>query len=113
MANLVEGYYFLARGCHFLNWILMIEEFTDKAKMLMNLHYSRLSEKDRRHYAALESLKLGKGGTKYISAVLGVDRGTILQGRKELTADLAGGYSLPEGKQRRAGGGRKKNGKKS
>lgn len=90
----------------------MIEEFTDKTKMLMQLHYSRLSEKDRRQYAALESLKLGRGGTTYISTVLGVDRGTIIQGRKELTADL-GDSSIPQGKQRRAGGGRKKNHKKS
>ena len=91
----------------------MIEEFTNKTKMLMNLHYGRLSEKDRRHYAALESLRLGKGGTQYIRAVLGIDRGTILQGRKELMADLVGGHSIPDGRQRRAGGGRKKNGKKS
>jgi hypothetical protein len=88
----------------------MIEEFTDKTKMLMQLYYSRLSEKDRRHYAALESLKLGRGGTTYISKVLAVDRGTIIQGRKELTIDLEE-YSIPPDKQRRAGGGRKKNGK--
>ena len=49
----------------------MIEGFTDKTKMLMNLHHSRLSEKDRRHFAALESLKLGRGGTDYISSVWG------------------------------------------
>ena len=64
-----------------------MEEFTTKTKMLM--HYSRLSEKDRRQYAALESLKLGRGGTTYISLVLEVDRGTIIQGRKELTSTLA------------------------
>ena len=73
----------------------------------MQLHYSRLSEKDRRQYAALESLKLGRGGITYISAVLGVDRGTILQGRKELTIGL--NDLVPHGKQRKAGGGRKKN----
>ena len=66
----------------------MIEEFSIKTKMLMQLHYSRLSEKDRRQYAALESLKLGRGGIDYISSVLAVDRGTILQGRKELTSDV-------------------------
>lgn len=89
----------------------MKEEFTAKTKMLMQLHYSRLSEKDRRQYAALESLKLGRGGTTYISSVLGVDRGTIIQGRKELTSILAD--SAPQGKQRKAGGGRKKNHKQS
>lgn len=85
----------------------MIEEFSEKTIMLMQLHYSRLSEKDRRQYAALESLKLGRGGITYISKVLAVDRKTILQGRKELTTDL--GTFIPQGKQRKAGGGRKKN----
>ncbi len=85
----------------------MIEEFSEKTIMLMQLHYSRLSEKDRRHYAALESLKLGRGGITYISKVLGVDRKTILQGRTELTEDLEN--PIPPGRQRKAGGGRKKN----
>jgi len=73
----------------------------------MQLHYSRLLEKDRRQYAALESLKFGRGGITYISKVLGVDRKTILQGRKELTVDLES--PIPPGRQRKAGGGRKKN----
>jgi len=73
----------------------------------MQLHYSRLSEKDRRQYAALESLKLGRGGITYISNILGVDRKTLLQGRKELTDDLSS--PLPQDRQRRVGGGRKKN----
>jgi len=85
----------------------MIEEFPEKTIMLMQLHYSRLSEKDRRQYAALESLKLGRGGITYISKSLGVDRKTILQGRKELTVDLEN--PIPPGRQRKAGGGRKKN----
>lgn len=85
----------------------MIEEFTEKTIMLMQLHYSHLSEKDRRQYAALESLKLGRGGTTYISKILAVDRKTIQQGRKELTAGLQ--VSLPPGRQRHVGGGRKKN----
>lgn len=76
--------------------------------MLMMLHYSRLSEKDRRQYAALESLKLGRGGTSYIRKVLGVNRNTIMQGRKELT-ELIEDMPTQSGKQRRAGGGRKKN----
>lgn len=85
----------------------MIEEFSEKTIMLMRLHYSRLSEKDRRQYAALESLKLGRGGTTYISKVLGADRKTIIQGRKELTIELM--VFIPQGRQRKIGGGRKKN----
>jgi len=85
----------------------MIEEFSEKTIMLMQLHYSRLSEKDRRQYAALESLKLGRGGITYISKILAVDRKTILQGRHELTAALHD--PIPQGRQRKPGGGRKKN----
>jgi hypothetical protein len=85
----------------------MKEEFSEKTLMLMQLHYGRLSEKDRRQYAALESLKLGRGGISYISKVLGVDRKTIQQGRKELTEDLQD--FIPHGRQRKEGGGRKKN----
>jgi hypothetical protein len=87
----------------------MIERYPLKIEMLMLLHYSRLSEKDRRQYAALESLKLGWGGMTYISKILGVDRATIIQGRKELTSDSGVTY-IPKERQRRAGGGRKKNG---
>lgn len=80
--------------------------------MLVQLYYSRLSEKDRRHYAAVEAIKLGRGGTTYISKVLGIDRNTIIQGKKELMR--ASEYEqIPLDKQRRPGGGRKKNGKTS
>ncbi len=63
----------------------------------MQLHYSRLSEKDRRHYAAVEAIKLGHGGVSYISKVLAVDRNTIIQGKKELMA-LAEYQQIPEDK---------------
>lgn len=89
----------------------MQEEFSEKTKMLMQLHFSRLSEKDRRQYAALESLKFGRGGVIYISSVLAIDRGTITQGRKELTSGLKD--LVPRGMQRKAGGGRKKNGSRT
>lgn len=41
--------------------MIVIVEYSDKIKMLMQLHYSRLSEKDRRQYAAVEAIKLGHG----------------------------------------------------
>ncbi len=85
----------------------MKDIFSEKTIMLMQLHYSRLSEKDRRQYAALESLKLGRGGITFISKVLSVDRKTILQGRKELTEYLS--TPIPLNRQRKEGGGRKKN----
>jgi len=37
----------------------------------MQLHFSRLSEKDRRQYAALESLKLGRGALHTLARYLG------------------------------------------
>lgn len=88
------------------------EPFTAKDKMLMQLYYSRLPERERRQYAALESLKLGRGGITYISDILCVDRDTISQGRKELTTEWED-WSVAQGRQRKAGGGRKKNGNKS
>ena len=33
----------------------------------MQLYFASLSERDKRHYAALESVKLGHGGQTYIS----------------------------------------------
>ena len=66
----------------------MFENFSEKTKQLMQLHYSRLSEKDRRQYAALESLKLGRGGVNYISEVLMLSKKTLWQGRQDLLGKL-------------------------
>jgi hypothetical protein len=57
-------------------------------------------------YAAIETLKLGRGGSKYIVKVLGCSRRTISRGIKDLEA-------LPKGtgherRIRKAGGGRKR-----
>lgn len=72
----------------------------------MLLYYSHLPEKDRRHYAALEAEKLGHGGKRYIGSLLGVSQKTMRKGQAELTRDDL--YAqIPEGRQRRARGGRK------
>lgn len=85
----------------------MIADYTAETKALMCLHFSRLSEKDRRQYAALEALRLPYGGTSYISRLFGIDRNTLIQGKKELLK--ANAYEqIPPGRQRRPGGGRKK-----
>jgi hypothetical protein len=85
----------------------LIAKYSEETEKLMQLFYSRLSEKDRRHYAAMEVLKLGRGGTNYISRLLAIDKGSLIQGKKELT--LVSEYQqIPAGKQRRVGGGRKK-----
>jgi hypothetical protein len=69
----------------------------------MRIFYLSLSEKDRRRYAAIEASKLGQGGRSYIARVLGCDRHTILQGRR----DLEDPNGLNQSRIRRPGGGRK------
>lgn len=44
----------------------------------------RLNERDRRHFAAIEADRLGRGGIEYISRVLKIDRKTIWAGMAEL-----------------------------
>ena len=51
--------------------------------------YHSLSEKDRRRYAAIEALKLGRGGITYISQLFECDYYTIRFGMEELDDDVA------------------------
>ena len=86
----------------------MVSPYNTQTELLILLHYSHLSGRDRRHYAAIEAVKLGRGGTSYISKLLGISRTTIIEGRKELELLAhSGGQLLVKG-QRKAGGGRKK-----
>jgi hypothetical protein len=62
-----------------------------------------LDERARRRWAAVEALSLGRGGIAAVSQATGISDRTIRNGVRELReADTA-----PEGRQRRAGGGRK------
>jgi len=65
--------------------------------------YNSLSEKDRRHYAAIEALKLGWGGITYICQLFGCYRATVSDGIEELEGEEVLGIK----KIRRDGGGRK------
>src|SRR6266704_2871275 len=68
-------------------------------------YYQSLSEKDRRRFAAVEAIKLGHGGTRYIAKILGCDPQTVKDGMRELKQlpdDPAGS------RVRKPGGGRKK-----
>ena len=68
-------------------------------------YYQSLSEKDRRRFAAVEAIKLGHGGTRYIANILGCDPQTVKDGMRELKQlpnDPAGN------RVRKPGGGRKK-----
>jgi len=65
-----------------------------------------LSERDKRRYAGVEALKLGRGGVIYIAKLLGISRKTVRTGRKEIV-----GLSDVEKQNKRIrkeGGGRKR-----
>ena len=76
---------------------------------LMNLLLSRLDEDHRRWYVALESLKIGHGGDRWLSLITGMNVETIRRGRRELANSLSG---FPPDRIRRRGAGCKPKGKK-
>ena len=81
--------------------------YNQEIEIQMQLHYSQLREKEKRHYAAIESIKLGYGGQKYISDLFNLSAYRIRTGIKELS-NTSLLDDIPQGKQRREGGGRKK-----
>ncbi|MEM8528997.1 MAG: ISAzo13 family transposase [Bacteroidota bacterium] len=82
-------------------------KYTKSVEEKMIRHFLSLNEKDRRHYAAVEALKLGYGGKRYISQLFGISEFRIRIGIKELEEPTLLD-EIPKGKQRRAGGGRHK-----
>jgi Rhodopirellula transposase DDE domain len=79
--------------------------YRPEIEQLLRQYYQSLSEKDRRRFAALEAIKLGHGGTRYIAKILGCDPQTVKDGMRELKQlpdDPAGS------RVRKPGGGRKK-----
>jgi hypothetical protein len=71
------------------------------------LFWSMLDEQQRRLYAGLESLKLGRGGDQQIAEFLQLDPHTVAKGRRQLLAQ-----DVDMDRIRKAGGGRKPMGKK-
>ena len=86
----------------------MRDFYPENVEEMMITFYKSLPEKDRRHYAALEALKLGRGGTNYVSRVLRLDKKILIKAKGELMSPMSL-EQVPSGKQRRPGGGRKKN----
>jgi len=64
---------------------------------------SHLNEHTRRVWAATEARTLGYGGISLVARATGISRRAILVGMNEIT----NGNCVPEGRVRRAGGGRK------
>lgn len=81
------------------------DQYSPEIEDRMRAMYETLGEKERRRYAALEAIKLPRGGIQYLANLFGCSRRTIERGMKELD-------ELPDdpaaGQQRRPGGGRKK-----
>ncbi|MBD1824142.1 hypothetical protein H6F51_16825 [Cyanobacteria bacterium FACHB-DQ100] len=76
--------------------------YPPEVEQQMQRFYQSLSEKDRR-YAAIEAVKLGRGGLSYISQLFGCDDEAMQLGKRELQDDTR----LHQSRVRRAGGGRK------
>ena len=83
------------------------KQYSLEIETLMVLNFNRLSEKERRHHASLEVIKLGYGSKTYIQNLFNIGQKTLERGIMELNdAELYA--QIAEGKQRRCGGGRKK-----
>ncbi len=80
--------------------VLQVSEEELKASIL--LFYSLLDEQQRRLYAGLESLKLGRGGERQLADFLDLDPHTVARGRQQLLAQ-----DVEVDRVRRVGGGRK------
>ena len=69
----------------------------------MVLFVSLLDERQRRLYAGLESLKLGRRGDQRLAELLQLDPHTVARGRKQLLAQ-----EVERERVRQHGGGRKR-----
>lgn len=81
-----------------------ISPYSKDTEELIKDTYLQLSEKDRRIYAAIEALKLPRGGKSYIVGLLGCSKNTIKRGIDELTKTEL--RSEIENRIRRRGSGR-------
>lgn len=80
----------------------LLEVSEEELKASILLFYSLLDEQQRRLYAGLESLKLGRGGDRSLADFLQLDPHTVARGRQQLLAQ-----DVEVDRARRVGGGRK------
>lgn len=66
-----------------------------------------LNEIERRHWAATEALKLGRGGITLVSQALRISPNTIKRGIREITAGFVDTSAHAKTRIRKPGGGRK------
>jgi len=75
----------------------------EEVKAAILLFYSLLDEQQRRLYAGLESLQLGRGGDRQLADFLDLDPHTVARGRQQLLTQ-----DVEVDRARKAGGGRKR-----
>ena len=80
----------------------VLEVSEEELKAAILLFYSLLDEQQRRLYAGLESLKLGRGGDRHLADFLDLNLHTVARGRQQLLAQ-----DVEVDRVRRVGGGRK------
>jgi hypothetical protein len=78
------------------------EVLVHEVKAAILLLFSLLDERQRRLFAGLEALKIGRGGDARVAALLGVDPHTVAKGRIELL-----GEDIDPTRVRKPGGGRR------
>lgn len=79
-----------------------LEVSPQELKTAIILFYGLLDEKQRRLYAGLESMKLGRGGDRQLAEFLAIDPHTVARGRQQLLEQ-----DVEVIRVRRSGGGRK------
>ncbi len=78
---------------------------TPAQETLVSVFYKTLNEKDRRHFASVESELLGHGSKKYLADLFGINPKTITRGVKAIhNPDM---MEVSFGRMRSEGGGRK------
>jgi hypothetical protein len=80
----------------------VLEVAPEEVKAAILLFYSLLDEQQRRLYAGLESLKLGRGGDRQLADFLDLDPHTVARGRQQLLAQ-----DVEVDRARKVGAGRK------
>ena len=81
----------------------VLEVAAEEVKAAILLFYSLLDEQQRRLYAGLESLKLGRGGDRQLAGFLDLDPHTVARGRYQLLSQ-----DVEVDRTRKGGAGRKR-----
>ena len=81
----------------------VLEVSDEELKASILLFYSLLDEQQRRLYAGLESLKLGRGGDRSLADFLDLDPHTVARGRQQLLTQ-----DVEVDRARKTGGGRRR-----